>query len=145
MAGEIVDDRGRRVPVYRWAGTPVRGGDGFSRDLADRMKLAHRGYTLALTIGTVLAVSTISAVWGVGFWWRCVVSVCGVLVGTAVFYAWLPREVARRVRRAMVQAHRCASCGYLLDGTPRSADGCVVCPECAAAWRVASASEERGS
>lgn len=136
MAGEVVDDRGRRVPVYRWTGMPAREEGEFSRELAERMKVAHRGYTLALIVGGVLVASTISSVWGVGFWWRCVVWTAVGSAEVAAFYAWLPREVARRARRALVQAHRCASCGYLLNGVPRSSDGCVACPECGSAWRV---------
>jgi hypothetical protein len=31
----------------------------------------------------------------------------------------------------------CAGCAYELSGAPAGADGCRVCPECGAAWRVA--------
>jgi hypothetical protein len=31
----------------------------------------------------------------------------------------------------------CLACGYPLTGAPTAADGCVECPECAAAWRIA--------
>jgi ribosomal protein L37AE/L43A len=40
---------------------------------------------------------------------------------------------------------RCPGCSYVLDGVPAEGDGCVVCPECGAAWsgaRVGSASAE---
>lgn len=40
------------------------------------------------------------------------------------------------MRKEMLARARCASCGYSLVGVPREADGCTVCPECAAAWRV---------
>ncbi|MEZ6243093.1 MAG: hypothetical protein R3B57_08625 [Phycisphaerales bacterium] len=30
----------------------------------------------------------------------------------------------------------CASCGYSLGGLTPEHDGCVVCPECRAAWRL---------
>ncbi len=33
---------------------------------------------------------------------------------------------------------RCATCAYSLRGLPREPDGCTVCPECGAAWRLAA-------
>lgn len=40
--------------------------------------------------------------------------------------------------RAIVAIGRCPSCGYELSQLPIEADGCVICPECGAAWRRAS-------
>lgn len=31
---------------------------------------------------------------------------------------------------------RCGGCGYALNGRPKEADGCRVCPECGGAWRI---------
>lgn len=52
-----------------------------------------------------------------------------------------------RMRRAMLALHRCPSCGYDLSASEAGADGCVVCPECSAAWLHAQtgAGAERGS
>ncbi len=36
---------------------------------------------------------------------------------------------------ALLAARRCASCAYSLGGATAS-DGCTVCPECGAAWRL---------
>ena len=36
-----------------------------------------------------------------------------------------------------LQARKCASCGYALDAVQIQSDGCRVCPECGAAWRLA--------
>lgn len=44
------------------------------------------------------------------------------------------RKGLRDVRRIMLEASRCPSCTHPLDGLPRHDDGCVVCPECGAAW-----------
>ncbi len=49
------------------------------------------------------------------------------------------RFLTRRRRQAVVvkallAERRCASCAYLLDQLSPAADGCVVCPECGAAW-----------
>ena len=37
---------------------------------------------------------------------------------------------------ALVVIGRCPSCGYDLTELPREDDGCVVCPECGAAWAM---------
>ena len=39
-----------------------------------------------------------------------------------------------RMRRAMLARHRCPVCAYDLSAIEPASDGCVVCPECAAAW-----------
>lgn len=52
-----------------------------------------------------------------------------------------------RMRRAMLALHRCPACGYDLSVSEPGPDGCVVCPECAAAWTHAQtgAGAERGA
>jgi hypothetical protein len=35
----------------------------------------------------------------------------------------------------------CAVCGYAINGLLVQADGCTVCPECGAAWRLPGATE----
>lgn len=42
----------------------------------------------------------------------------------------------RVVVDVMKKHQRCGSCGYTLVGVPEEADGCRVCPECGAAWRL---------
>jgi hypothetical protein len=55
-----------------------------------------------------------------------------------LFFTW--REITRKhaagLAQAMAKAGCCASCGYGLAGLTPQGDGCVVCPECEAAWRV---------
>ena len=43
---------------------------------------------------------------------------------------------ARRITTAMMQEGLCLACAYDLCGLKVDTDGCVVCPECGAAWRV---------
>jgi hypothetical protein len=45
-------------------------------------------------------------------------------------WCWAARHGARR-------AAICAACGYDLHGLTPEPDGCTVCPECGAAWRLA--------
>ncbi len=44
-------------------------------------------------------------------------------------WRWRARAGARR-------AGLCAACGYALAGLASDLDGCTVCPECGAAWRL---------
>ena len=36
----------------------------------------------------------------------------------------------------LVAINRCASCGYNLQKLPAAEDGCTICPECGAAWKL---------
>jgi hypothetical protein len=50
-------------------------------------------------------------------------------------FRWIARRrVVPQVRRALLEAGRCASCGYNLAGF--AGDELVRCPECDAAWRL---------
>jgi hypothetical protein len=42
----------------------------------------------------------------------------------------------RRIARQYVRAGYCGSCGYDIVGVDAGDDGCRICPECGAAWRV---------
>lgn len=67
------------------------------------------------------------------------------IVGGAFFVwgAWhvitgrsrLPERDAGARTEALLAVRRCPSCAYSLHGGPES-DGCTVCPECGAAWRL---------
>jgi hypothetical protein len=46
------------------------------------------------------------------------------------------RHNAPRVAREYVARGLCGSCAYRVTDLPPEPDGCVVCPECGAAWRV---------
>jgi hypothetical protein len=46
---------------------------------------------------------------------------------------------------AMLRRSRCPRCGYRLDRcAPDPADGCTICPECGAAWRLGAATAHAG-
>jgi hypothetical protein len=52
----------------------------------------------------------------------------------AVRTAWREREAM--MRRGMGARGLCAACGYDLSAHEPEEDGCRVCPECGAAWRL---------
>jgi|GEM_PF-1976049 len=47
------------------------------------------------------------------------------------------REAKERLRVGYLRACQCPCCDYDLTGQVADADGCRVCPECGAAWKVA--------
>ena len=51
---------------------------------------------------------------------------------------WFGQGHARARGRALVRLGRCAGCLYELEGLRAEGDGCCVCPECGAAWRLGS-------
>ncbi len=51
-----------------------------------------------------------------------------------VYFAWPGRRV-RVLRRARLHEEVCVACEYGMMDIAASEDGCVVCPECGAAWR----------
>lgn len=68
-------------------------------------------------------------------------SVLPVAIHLCIVGIWLLtgfQAVRRKLKRRVLRAYRlCCACGYSLVGSPPSAmHGCVVCPECGAAWRV---------
>ena len=56
------------------------------------------------------------------------------LVLVAAKVRWEERPRGRR--DVPIRAKRCDACGYAIDRLPVEDDGCRVCPECGAAWRV---------
>ena len=61
-----------------------------------------------------------------------------VVIGLLVAYARMTGGFAdRRAAKLCLSRRLCPSCGYTLDGLTPEADGCRVCPECGAAWKVA--------
>lgn len=55
------------------------------------------------------------------------------------------RLYARDLIATCVSHGACASCGYDLREVHPSPDGCAVCPECGAAWRLASTIPSHGN
>ncbi len=49
---------------------------------------------------------------------------------------WARRRKFDAISAIYIDAGRCAGCGYTLADLAAEPDGCVVCPECGAAWRA---------
>jgi hypothetical protein len=79
-------------------------------------------------------------------WWSFAPQVLGQLVflGSAIWYG--SRLTARVRIEAILDESICPSCRYPIGDIPAAEDGCTVCPECGAAWRLPArgAGEARG-
>lgn len=58
------------------------------------------------------------------------------LVSVVIVGRRIRKHAPRAIALAFLEACLCPSCGYELRGLPTEEDGCTVCPECGAAWRV---------
>lgn len=55
---------------------------------------------------------------------------------TALFIQWIVVPIFRVPTIAdFLRIGRCPQCAYALQGLTTEDDGCIICPECAAAWR----------
>lgn len=72
-------------------------------------------------------------------------SVLGAFGVAVILVAWRhPRWCKRRVwvmRCRLFGSERCFGCGYNMIGSSPEPDGCVVCPECGAAWALQRAGD----
>ena len=51
------------------------------------------------------------------------------------------RAFARKLSKWRLGRGACAACGYALEGVHTEQDGCTVCPECGAAWKLGESDE----
>lgn len=76
-----------------------------------------------------------------GSWDRMVIP--GLMTATTAFYALTARHrlpplaPTSIVVEELLAGRRCAACAHSLLAAAVEADGCTVCPECGAAWRLA--------
>lgn len=152
----ISDDRGTPVPLWSAQGTPADA-DG-PADLRARVTALMtdrvRGWTrqpitrastpvvLALAV-LVTTPPLLTLAFGVRSPYAITVMMGGLFA--VVIPLWMravQRGMAGAVRATLLAEGRCASCGYSMRGLTAEADGCAVCPECAAAWRFDPAALE---
>lgn len=121
----IRDDRGRRCKVldelrYRRSTNPrihlVLGLLGIPLGLAIR-RIAGPGWVnIALTALAVFAL---------------------LFVAALPFAVLVVRRSKRKRLSQLSKTQACLACGYSLKNLPIEPDGCTICPECGAAWRLA--------
>jgi len=69
------------------------------------------------------------------FWFHLVMF-GGIMGGYAKFYSW---RSPKHAVAAMTRAGLCPACAYNINEIQPDPDGCTVCPECGAAWRMSNA------
>ena len=146
-----VDDRGRAIkPVQPQRITRVgdRDADRIDRDArkvlkktiveairGEQRKIDPVNIAVGLAVVSVWIVLQILAIsylrrFGVGL------AVVSMAAAVAVITALSARKVGQRIVNTYVSNGFCAQCGYVLQGLTPEHDRCVVCPECAAAWKI---------
>lgn len=144
--GELQDDRGRDVTKVARVGQLVRGlGWREQARFYKRQRESTPEWALAIRHGTqVFLYMPITFLVVDRFWGHKLGLVVGMLLvagGILVYLAaWsVTRHAVRKGVIAGARAvERCACCAYVLSEIEAADEGCAVCPECGAAWRVAS-------
>ncbi len=142
------DDRGAAIAllrisdIKRAAEGPDKRRAALAKRLRDAIKVESRRITwlrLAAGVGGVLVVISVMGVlastwrWAANF--NSVIFWVGVIALSLGMRLMVRRQVARQVAATAVAEGICGGCAYTLEGVPVEPDGCLVCPECGAAWR----------
>lgn len=142
MFGAAHDDRGTRRRVL-----DVDQLDRFARGHSDRalgrwVRLGWGVFAETLTVQYLLPIVFIATVVAADLtlvtsrnrpgWTHYPVLAVGILVALLPAIWWRGPRLGRAARRLGL----CWSCGYDLRGMTPDPDGCTVCPECGAAWRL---------
>ncbi len=67
----------------------------------------------------------------------------GIIATLFTFYFKLQMINPERLVRLMLEHRQCPACDYNLRSLPMEHDGCTVCPECGAAWRMPREGDDR--
>lgn len=94
--------------------------------------------TLQITLLMLAAVIVIAAVEILIF----ETLIAGVLSALLAMVASIMLDGSHRlVVEELIDRGHCGACRYDLDGSMFEEDGCVMCPECGAAWRLGEAGD----
>ncbi len=145
----VTDDRGRSVPFRMVVGLSVSHEipKDTRREIEDQVKAdfrADRRWKIELAIGLTVFMGILVALLVIpGIGYQPAMFALPPLV--VVVFVWSGRRYVRdRYHRVILAKQYCPSCGYRLVGARPEGDGCIVCPECGAAWRLPSASASAG-
>lgn len=151
MSRSVRDGRGRKVTVYE-GGDILRSPEDESNvsaaELADlRRRIRQRVPFYArpslvidiALLALLMASSAMLLTSGSTTWWDVLIRlaiIAAIAVGMLRARRSFGYARAGTIARVMLEAHRCPACAYSLERVPPQSDGCVVCPECSAAWRL---------
>ena len=100
---------------------------------------ASKGWIALLHFATVAVVSSVLYCYFAPTGGRSVVhygSVIVAMIPALVAWRLLIQQTCRWIGSGMIGIGWSAACGYCLSGLVVETDGCTVCPECGAAWRL---------
>lgn len=146
------DDRDRPIRL-RFRGVPI-----FARVSGLPGHRRHRFYEIGwisveLLIGAVVLGVLLWAARLTGLARPLPVAIAAPLIGTLLFVwaivgfvsmaiaARATPQMCERVFESRISQNKCRACSFSLDGLSPQPDGCTVCPECGAAWRLRSADD----
>lgn len=143
-----LDDRGRSITVLapRDLKKAAEGADTHRASLARHLRNAIKVESRRWTVAGVLVPLGMSAAWIAALVFIRFIRVHRIPgASMAVFWGGIAaiilvsrvmarRRVSRELAATAVAEGLCGSCCYGLRDIPVDADGCVVCPECGAAW-----------
>ncbi len=131
-----VDDLRDPADMSRWQ-------DREAGDLAGRIGMAvgeagkNYGRRVGLGSGLLIGITSIAGgALGLPPWTSLPLAILAGLVMGEVFKRDFHKRADPAVRKTALLRRRCAACGYALRGCVVQGDGCVICPECEAAWAV---------
>lgn len=150
LGASTTDDRGRMVPVplpgstrapsSRFKGDPELGA--VMVRLAESIQMS-RGVVVRrlLLVPFVVAAMVVVQVFMFRFtgtppWVWLVGLFLMMMVFATLMIRVRQRGHTRRIVATLLYMGRCPSCAYSPAGVPVQPDGCVICPECAAAWKA---------
>lgn len=74
-----------------------------------------------------------------------VIGLTGLFLPYAAIWFWSWRFGRRALARSMLKRGFCPACKYAIATVHPKTDGCTVCPECGAAWKLNAPNSERVS
>jgi hypothetical protein len=149
-AGQVVDDRGNRVPLLNARRLTRDADDAKSprQELAKRLKLAMQAMAQQHIVRFVVYVILTSVVLlaAAPYVFLKIFGPFGTLavkpvqwivlvVGVIAFNKWIQRNYSAQLTSTVVATGICGSYGYSLKALAADAHGLLVCSECGAAWR----------
>ncbi|GJM20042.1 MAG: hypothetical protein DHS20C14_22550 [Phycisphaeraceae bacterium] len=145
------DDRGEPCGIARLSARQIGWRSiGVQKLIRDPDARREQKITTGLETGVALVGGFVGwVVWQVGvdpllrghlpLFMRMVLMTVAAIVVAMLFWWWLLDWVRvrrfARISEIYLSSGRCAGCGYDLRGLDPEPEGCVVCPECRAAWR----------
>ena len=137
---KLTDARGTLRPMLR----PESADDRFQwkANMTPRQRLIWRSGFLAMMVGGFMpqVLVLINVQWRTYPWLtpQVIFTYLAAFAPATVAFLWIFFRLAKNPGIATHRLERgvCGSCCYSIESLPSDPDGCTVCPECGAAWKL---------